>query len=317
MEKIRLGHTGRTVTRIGLGAMPLSLHGRPNREQAKAVIRRAVELGVTLIDTADVYCLDHREYGHNERLIAEAFREMGLRAGDSDGSDSSSPLVATKGGRTRPDGAWGHAARPEQLRMACEASLAALGVDRIDLYQLHAPDPDEPFLESVEALASLRDEGKVAAVGLSNVTVEQIEEAMQVLPIASVQNRFGPWDVGFRTSPVVELCTRQGITFLAYSPVGGGERAPTLGKSPGLQALGPELGATPFELTLAYLLRLSPVLVPIPGASRASSIESSVRAAGLELDVYTVRSIQKAFRALPGSKGLLDRILAKARAWSS
>ena len=151
---------------------------------------------------------------------------------------------------------------------------------------------------------------------MSNVTVEQIAEALRVLPIASVQNRFGPWDIGFRASPVVEFCARQGITFLAYSPVGGAEGAPTLGSSPGLRALGRELGATPFELALAYLLRLSPALVPIPGASRPSSIESSVKAATLELDASAVRSIRRAFRALPGASGLFDRILAKVRAWS-
>ena len=159
-----LGRTGRRISRIGLGAMPLSGEGRPEREGAKAVIRRAVALGVTLIDTADIYGLGEHEIGHNERLVAEALAETGRR---------DEIVVATKGGLVRRGTAWGRDARPEHLRQACDRSLAALGVERIDLYQLHGPDPAVPLLESVGALADLERAGKVAAVGLSNVTLAE------------------------------------------------------------------------------------------------------------------------------------------------
>jgi hypothetical protein len=191
------------ISRIGLGAMRLSIQGRPAPDEAEAVVRRAVELGITLVDTADVYALDDGDAGHNERLVAGVLRRMGAGFGGEDGAPR--VVVATKGGMTRPGGRWERNGRPEHLRSACEASLRALGVDRIDLYQFHTPDPAVPFAESVGALARLRDEGKVAAVGLSNVTLPQIREAAALVPISSVQNgdhlvkaRFGPQELGPR-----------------------------------------------------------------------------------------------------------------------
>jgi aryl-alcohol dehydrogenase-like predicted oxidoreductase len=291
---------------MGLGGMLLSLAGRPGRDQARAVIERAVERGITLIDTADAYALDHTDIGHNERLIAEALNDMGLGAGGH-----SPIIVATKGGQTRPNGAWKPDGRPEHLREACHESLRALGVERIGLYQLHSPDPRVPFADSVGAIAQLREEGKVEAVGLSNVSVEQIREAWSIVPVATVQNRRSPWDVGYRRSPVVQHCLGEGILFLAYSPLGGRGRASVLSESAELRTLGTELGASPQELALAWLLREAPNIVPIPSATKVATVDSSARAAVLSLDAAEHQRVGRALRKLPGSRGLAARVVGR------
>jgi aryl-alcohol dehydrogenase-like predicted oxidoreductase len=291
MQTVQLGRTGRRVTRIGLGGMPLSIQGRPDREQAKAVIRRAVELGVNFIDTADAYCLDDAETGHNERLIAETLDEIGAR---------DEVTVATKGGLTRPDGRWERDGSPGHLRRACEHSLRMLGTDRIDLYQLHAPDPRVPFAESVGAVARLYEEGVIAAVGLSNVSLFQLQAALALVPVTSVQNRYNPWDRSAELDGLIRFCDQSSITFLPYSPVGGGRRVQLLRESAELREIGrAHDGATPEELVLAWILGASPSLAAIPGASRVESIESSVRAQSLRLDDRTRRELEEAFRALP------------------
>lgn len=291
MQQVQIGRTGRRVGRIGLGAMPLSIPGRPEREDAKQVIRRAVELGVNFIDTADAYCMGEDDVGHNEALIAEALDELGER---------DDVLVATKGGLVRPEGRWARDGRPEQLRRACEHSLQMLNTDRIGLYQLHAPDPKVPFADSVGEMARLYEEGKVAAVGLSNVSLMQLQAALVIVPVTSVQNRFNPWDRSAELDGIIRYCDQNSITFLPYSPVGGRRRVPVLRESQDLRAIGQRHGgATPEELVLAWMLSVSPSLVPIPGAKRIESIESSVRAASLHLDDRTRRELEEAFRALP------------------
>ncbi len=169
---------GTEVFPIGLGAMPMALSGRPPEEQSIRAIHAALDAGVNLIDTADAYCRDESEVGHNERLIAKALQG---RYDDV--------IVATKAGHIRPGGAWELDGRPEHIREACEASLKALGTDRIDLYQYHRPDPNVPYAETVGAFKELQDEGKVRWIGLSNCTVEQLEEALGVAEIVSVQNQ--------------------------------------------------------------------------------------------------------------------------------
>jgi aryl-alcohol dehydrogenase-like predicted oxidoreductase len=261
------------VSCIGLGGMPLSISGRPDEERGKEVVRAAVEAGMTFIDTADVYCLDDSEIGHNERLIAAALSEAGF----------DHVTVATKGGLHRPGGAWVTDGRPEHLRAACEASLRALGREVIDLYQLHAPDDDVPFADSVGALARLRDEGKIRHLGLSNVAVDQIEEARAIAPVASVQNRCNLWDTAPFTSGVVDYCTEHGIAFLPHSPVGGHRGHARTGEDAELEAIAADVGASTYEVLLAWLLAVSPVMIPIPGASRIESAQSSAAAADLEL----------------------------------
>lgn len=294
LPSVQLGRTGRLVSRVGLGAMPLSIQGRPaDPRAAKRVVQRAAELGVTLIDTADVYCLDDTDIGHNERLIREALDEVGVEIG-TDGQ----VLVATKGGLVRPGGAWDSDARPEHLREACELSLRALRVDSIDLYQLHAPDPEVPFEDSIAELARLREVGKIRAVGLSNVDLAELRAAQAIVEIASVQNRFNPWHRSDEAGGLIAHCDENAITYLPYSPLGGSRRVAVLRRSPELARLGTELGASPEELVLAWILTRSATVVPIPGATRASSIESSVRAARIGLDAGAAERVERAFASL-------------------
>jgi aryl-alcohol dehydrogenase-like predicted oxidoreductase len=289
--------------------MPLSLAGRPDRGRAKAVVRRAIELGVTLLDTADAYCLDDADTGHNEALIGEALRDLGLRA------DGPELVVATKGGMTRPGGRWVRDGRPEHLRSACHASLKSLGVERISLYQFHSPDPQVDFAESIGELTRLQAEGKIESIGVSNVSVAQLEIARSICRVASVQNFLSAWDVGFRRSPVLSRCTVLEIPFLAYSPLGGADKAGALGASVALRTLAGELGTTPQELALAWALTESPYVVVIPGASRTTSIESSVHAGTLNLDAQTRRRLVRALRSLPGSEGPVRRVMRRVARW--
>jgi aryl-alcohol dehydrogenase-like predicted oxidoreductase len=264
---------GSEVFPIGLGAMPMSLSGRPPEERSIRTIHAALDAGVNLIDTADAYSVDDTDAGHNERLIAKALR------GRRDGV-----LVATKAGHTRPGGAWELDGRPEHVRAACEASLQALETDRIDLYQYHRPDPDVPYAETIGAFKELQDEGKVRWIGLSNANVEQIEVARSIVDVVAVQNQLSleyrsPLDKG-----EVEHCERHGIAFLAWSPLGGIPRAgAAAGSHEAVREAAEAHGVSPQQVALAWLLSLSPVVIPIPGASRPESIEDSVRAVELEL----------------------------------
>jgi aryl-alcohol dehydrogenase-like predicted oxidoreductase len=266
----------RKVSAIGLGAMQLSISGRPDHEQGVATIHAALEAGVTLIDTADSYCLDDSEVGHNERLIGEALRSWG--------GDPSDVLVATKGGHIRPGGRWEVDGTPSHLRSACEASLRALGVDTIDLYQFHRPDPSVPYADSVGALRELREAGKVRTVGISNASVDQIREAVEILGggLVSVQNQFSP---DFRSSEAeLRLCEEMGLAFLPWSPFGGASRAAEVGSRFAVFAeVATAHDVSPQQVTLAWMLALSPVVIPIPGSSRPETIRDSVAAANLHL----------------------------------
>jgi aryl-alcohol dehydrogenase-like predicted oxidoreductase len=239
-----------------------------------------------VIDTADVYCLDDSEIGHNERLIARALREW---RGDRDAI-----IVATKGGMTRPGGAWGRDARPEHLRAACERSLTALNVDRIDLYQLHAPDPAVPFDESVAALAALRDEGKIRWVGLSNVSVAQIERARRIVPLTSVQNRLNPFFPEARRDGVLEACAEHGLGFLAYSPTGGGRLNRKLPTHPVVMAVAGRLKASPHAVIIAWGLAQGPTVVSIPSSRTPAHATDAVGAADLDLTVEDLAQLSSA-----------------------
>jgi aryl-alcohol dehydrogenase-like predicted oxidoreductase len=269
---------GRTVSAIGLGGMPMSIEGRPEEQRSIATIHAALDAGVTLIDTADAYHVNPGETGHNERLIARALATYG--------GDTSDVLVATKGGHIRPgDGSWTVNGSPAHLREAAEASLKALGVDAIGLYQFHRPDPDVPYEESIGAVKDLLDAGKIRLAGISNATVAQIDTARRILGegnLASVQNQFSP---AFRSSEAeLRHCADLGIAFLPWSPLGGIGRAGDLGaKHSAVQEIADTHGVSPQQVTLAWMLALAPVVVPIPGASRPESITDSAPAAGLVL----------------------------------
>jgi len=273
MPSRRIG--GVRVGAVGLGAMPMSLAGRPDEARSLRTIHAALDAGVTLIDTADAYCLGESEMGHNERLVAKALTSW---PGGRDGV-----LVATKGGHTRPGREWGLDGRPEHLRQACEASLRALGVEAIGLYQLHRPDPKVPFAESVGALAELRAAGKVRMVGLSNVSVDQIELARRIVEVASVQNEFSP---RFRRSEgELAWCAAHHIAFLPWSPLGGIGRGGMLGQRHSAFAeVAGGRGVSPQQVALAWELAKAPVVIPIPGARRPETIADSAAAASLRLD---------------------------------
>jgi aryl-alcohol dehydrogenase-like predicted oxidoreductase len=268
---------GHPVGAIGLGAMPLSIDGRPPEDRAVATIHAALDAGVTLIDTADAYALGADDVGHGEALIARALRAYGDGAKDV--------MVATKGGHTRTkDGAWELDGRPEHLRAACEASLRRLDTDAIDLYQFHRPDPDVPWAESVGAVAELLDEGRIRLAGVSNADPDQIREAQDILGgrLAAVQNELSP---RFRSSePEVELCAQLGIAFLPWSPLGGISAAGELGgKHAAFAEVAAEREVTPQQVCLAWLLAKADVVIPIPGSSRPATIEASAAAADLQL----------------------------------
>jgi aryl-alcohol dehydrogenase-like predicted oxidoreductase len=281
---------GRSVSAIGLGGMPMSIEGRPDRERSIATIHAALDAGVTLIDTADAYHQFADEVGHNEELIAEALRSYG--------GDTSGVLVATKGGHLRPgDGSWTKDGRPEYLKEAVKASAKRLGVDAIGLYQFHRPDPNVPYGDSVGAIRDLLDEGVIELAGISNADPDQIREANDILGgrLVSVQNQFSP---RFRSSlPELELCAELGIAFLPWSPLGGISlaRSGELGAEySAFQEVADAHGVSPFRVTLAWELALAPVVVPIPGASRPESIRDSAQAPELTLTADEVARLSAA-----------------------
>jgi aryl-alcohol dehydrogenase-like predicted oxidoreductase len=254
------------VNRLGFGAMRLTgrgILGEPeDPEEARRVLQRAVELGVNLIDTADSYGPEV-----SERLIAEALHPY-----------PDDLVVATKGGLTRPSGRWVPDGRPERLHEACEGSLRRLKVERIDLYQLHTPDPKVAFEDSVWALALLRDEGKIRHVGLSNVGVRELEIALDIVPVASVQNRYNLSDRS--SEAVLQACEREGVGFIPWYPLATGRLARPGGP---LDEVAERHDATPSQVALAWLLRHSPATLPIPGTSSVAHLEENVAAATLEL----------------------------------
>jgi aryl-alcohol dehydrogenase-like predicted oxidoreductase len=264
---------GADVFPIGLGEMPMSLSSRPPEERSLRTIHAALDCGVNLIDTADAYARDHTDIGHGERLVARALR--GRR---------DDVIVATKGGHTRNGEAWELDGSREHLRAACEASLRALETDRIDLYQYHRPDPKVPYEESIGAIKELQDEGKVRWVGVSNANVEQIELACSIVDIVAVQNQLSleyRWPIG---KGEVALCEERGIAFLPWSPLGGiSHAAAAAGAHDPVRDAAAAHGVSPQQVALAWLLSLSPAVIPIPGASRPESIQDSVRAVDLEL----------------------------------
>ena len=254
-----------TVNRLGYGAMRITgkgIWGPPeDREGAIGTLRRVVELGVNFIDTAD-------SYGPHvsEELIGEALAPY-----------ASGVVVATKGGWERVGpGQWIHNASPNHLREAVEGSLRRLRLDRIDVYQLHIPDPAVSFDASMEALAEMREQGKIRHVGLSNVTREHINRARKIVPIVSVQNRYSfadrEWDY------VLDYCGNNGIAFLPWAPLSGGRKAHEV-----LQQVAGKLNATPQQVGLAWLLKRSQMMLPIPGTSSVEHLEENVAAAALDL----------------------------------
>lgn len=257
-----------TVRRMGFGAMRVTGRGvwgdPPDRDAAKRVLERAIELGVNLFDTADSYGPEV-----SERLIGETLAPY-----------PDDLVIATKGGllRTGP-GEWHADCRPEHLKEACEGSLRRLRLDRIDVYQLHTVDRQVPLAESVGALAELREQGKIRHVALSNVDVDQLAEARSIVPVVSVQNRYSVSDR--RHEAVLEACEREGLAFLPWFPLAAGDAARASGA---VERLASERDVSPVQLALAWLLARSRAMLPIPGTSSVEHLEENVAAAALELE---------------------------------
>ncbi len=270
----------REVGVIGLGGAPIALAAEiPDEASAVRMVHAALDAGVTLLDTADVYSPGLGQ-GYSESVFGRAVRTWGPGRDDI--------LITTKGGKYwRPDGEVQVDGRPEYLARACEASLRALGTDVIGLYQFHEPDPAVPFEESIGALADLRAAGKIRQIGISNTGTDLIRRALAVTPLASVQNRLGP---GHRHGAAeIALCEQEGLAFMAYSPLGG------LAPGDRFSEVARRHGVSPQRVALAWELSLSPVVVPIPGATRPETILDSVQAVALTLspsDLATLEGIR-------------------------
>ncbi|MGH7566684.1 MAG: aldo/keto reductase [Gemmatimonadota bacterium] len=277
---IELGD-GIEVNRLGFGAMRITgddVWGPPDdRDRSIQVLRRVVELGVNFLDTADSY-----GPGVSEELIAEALRPC-----------PEGVVIATKGGLTRPSRrAWDEDGRPEHLRQALEGSLQRLRVDRIDLYQLHAPDPQVPYEDSIGALKDFQDEGKIRLVGVSNVDLDELEIARGIVEVVSVQNRYNLNDRS--SDDVLDRCEELGIAFIPWFPLDTGALAKGTGRrgSSPLGGIAKRHGATSAQIALAWLLARSPVMLPIPGTSNLEHLEENVGAASVELSEEEVEELE-------------------------
>jgi pyridoxine 4-dehydrogenase len=261
-----------TVNRMGFGAMRVTGQGiwgpPPDREQAQAALRRAVELGVNFIDTADSYGPEV-----SETLIADTLYPY-----------PADLVIATKGGLLRPGpGRWEPDGRPEHLRVVCEGSLRRLKLDQIPLYQLHRPDPKVPYAESVGALVELKNEGKIRHIGVSNVTESQLREAQQLSPVVSVQNRYNPADRS--SEPVVDLCDQEAITFLPWAPIQDTDRLVPV------RTAARNHGVSTRQITLAWLLARSAHILPIPGSGSAEHVAENIAAASIQLSTAEATAI--------------------------
>jgi aryl-alcohol dehydrogenase-like predicted oxidoreductase len=287
MQSKSLGHTQVQISEIGFGGMRLSIGDRPAETDAIAVIHQALDLGVTLIDTADSYCRDEADKHHNERLIRQALQQYA--------GDTSRVVVATKGGLMRPKGAWTRNGNPEHLRQAIATSHEALGGEKpIDLWQYHAPDPDYPLADSLAVARDAVEQGLIRFVGVSNFSVEQIKEAREVIEIVSVQNQYNPWHRQPETDGVLAYCEQEGLTFLPWGPLGGTRHREQLGQSAPIAHLAQAKGVAPVAIVLAWLRAKSPCVVPIPGTSKVENLRQCVQTLAVSLSPTEVEQIDRA-----------------------
>lgn len=286
MQTKQLGKTGVTVSAIGLGGMPMSLSTRPPESESIEVIHRALQAGITFIDTADAYCKDESDKHHNERLIHKALQSYQ--------GDVSQVLVATKGGLMRPGGNWTQNGNPKHLQETIRVSFESLGGQKpIDVWQYHSPDPNYTIQESLTPAKEAVVTGMIRFVGVSNFSVEQIKQAQDVIDIVSVQNQYNPWNRQPEFDGVLEYCENQGLTFLPWSPFGGGRRHTDLKKIPVFSDVAKEKGVSVYCIALAWLGAKSPCILPIPGASKVKSVEDTVRGVDVKLSNEEVQRIDR------------------------
>jgi len=288
-----LGSSGLRVSAIGLGGMPLSLKpDRPTEADAIAVIHHAIASGVTFIDTANCYCWNDTDFGHNERLIGKALRQLPT-------SVRATIVVATKGGLTRPEGRWEREGSPASLRKFCDASLLALGVDTIDLYQYHRIDPQTPLADSWAALAQLQQAGKVRHLGASNHSVADLEVARRIAPVVSLQNQYARNYRNPELDGTLDYTIQHGMAFLPWSPLDGMGGAKNIGSKHALIAqIALRMGVSVYQVALAWLLSRGPMVIPIPGASRSASIADSAKAADVQLSTADLTALNAEERIL-------------------
>lgn len=264
--------------------MHLSLSGRPSESESISLLHKAFDLGVRLIDTADSYCIDESDKHHNERLVQKAI--------DSYQGSTNHIVVATKGGLMRPNGAWKRNGDPAHIRNAIQQSYEILNGRRaINLWQFHAPDPEYAVTKSLEPVAEAQENGLINHVGVSNFSVEQIEQAESLLNIVSVQNEYHPWHREPEENGVLEYCEEQNMTFFPYRPLGGRHRVDQLDQLTAIKDLADRHEATPQQIVLAWHRSQSSCIVPIPGVSRTKTLQESVASAEIVLDREEVNRI--------------------------
>ncbi len=286
METKQLGKSGVYVSAIALGGMPMSLTSRPPESESLQVIHRALDLGVTFIDTADSYCKDESDKHHNEKLIHKALQTYN--------GDVSNVVVATKGGFMRPNGSWTRNGNPEHLHKTIRESFEALGGNKpIDVWQYHSPDPDYTIESALKPVKEAVESGLIRFVGVSNFSVEQIKRSQDVVEIVSVQNQYSPWSRQPEKDGVLKYCEQEQLTFLPWSPFGGSRRHSDLQDIKAIAQLAKQKGVSVYCIVLAWLRSKSPSILPIPGASKVSSIEDSVRAVDVNLSDEEVQRIDR------------------------
>lgn len=292
IDTIELDSTNERISRIGFGAMQLSLRGRPPRDSAIGVLHRALDMGVTLIDTADSYCTGTDDMHHGERLVAEA-----LEAYPGDTSDV---VVATKGGLRRPEGRWVADCDPDRLRRTIRESFDALGGDEpIDLWQLHTVDNNHDVRASLEPAVEAAERGMIRHIGVSNFKIPDIERAREVVDPITVQNQWNPWHRAPEDDDVIDFCEDEGLTFFPWSPFSGQSTADAVADVPVLADVARARDTSPHRVLLAWMMAKSPAVVPIPGASRIETLEDSIRAVELEL---TDEEFERIDSELPGGE---------------
>ncbi len=284
MQTRTLGKTDVIVNSIGLGAMPLSLPGHPDKETAFEVVKSFIEQGGNFIDTANVYCVDKNNIGHNERLIFRCLKKM---------NSLDDVKIATKGGLRRLSNDWTVDASPMWLRISCEQSLVDLDMRSIFLYQLHAPDPDVPLLESVGELMRLKKEGLIQHIGLCNVTRKQIRMVLEHTDILSVQNRCNIFQKDDLFKGYAKFCEDNGVSFICHSPVGGHYQHENFMRNKLLNDIAGKYEETPYTIALSWLLQRGNNVLPIPGASKVGSINDSMKANKIQLDAEDVKQLDQ------------------------
>lgn len=286
MFKKKLGQTGIEISGLVFGGMGLSKESRPSEVDSIKLMHHIWDAGINFMDTADSYGANDDEAGHNERLIKKALDSYGNKTGIT---------VATKSGFIRPNGNWVTNGHPKHIKQACERSLKNLGLEQIALYQLHAMDSDVPYADSIGAFVELKEEGKIAHIGVSNVNSDLLKEAIKLTRVESVQNRFNPFCLRDIGNGVMDICKKKELTYFAYSPLCGGQGHIKIASEPTLTELASELEMSPYQVALAWEVSCFDRVVPIFGSSRFESSDDCLGAAKHKLSDEILEKLNEHF----------------------